>query len=378
MNLNNIFKRFKKSKDEIKSSFKLEQNRNSSNAEELIEQGISKAKIQNFYGAIEDFNKAIEIEPENSTSYLERSKVKRKLGDTKGADEDLKLAQLKIDALNLGLNAYDLADSNYDSENYLEAIENYTKAILYIPSLNDVYYNRGIAKEMLGDFDKAIEDFTKGIESNASNKVDSYFRRGYLRFYKFGDEVGALLDYNNAIKLNPTNSDFYYHRAKILDTNDALQDLNKAEQLGQSDTNLYYDIYVRKLEKVDYTGCIKALDKFIEIYPTSKGKVTLSKGYYLRGFMKTALNDHHAALLDYDKTIELDNKNAEAFYWRGVTKNTLGNNYSGMVDLLDAETLGFNIEKKEYNLTQDEQSELAELREQLFGVHGKYKDDNKS
>jgi tetratricopeptide (TPR) repeat protein len=326
----------------------------------IVENGIAKANSKNFDGALQDFNKALEIDPYCASAFLERSKVKQELGDEKGANQDLISAKLMIDKSDEGLKAYEEAGLNYDSGDYINAIKNYNKAISFLPSLTDVYYNRGIAKEMLKDFTGTIEDFSKGIELNASNKVDAYHRRGYIRFYKLKDEAGALLDYNKAIELDPSNGDFYYHRAKILDSYHALQDLTKAEQFGRSDANLYFDIYLRKLEMHDYTGCIKALDKYIELKPTNP-KISISQIYYFRGFVKSVLNDTNSAQSDFDKAIELDNKNAEAYYFRGLSKNALRNDNSGDADIIKAKNLGYHVEEDAYN----EEGAKAEAEEAL-------------
>ncbi len=181
-----------------------------------------------------------------------------------------------------------------------------------------------------------------------------------LRFYKLKDEAGALLDYNKAIELDPSNGDFYYHRAKVLDSYHALQDLIKAEQFGRSDANLYFDIYLRKLEMNDYIGCIEALDKYIELNPTNP-KISLSQIYYFRGFVKSVLNDTNSAQSDFDKAIELDNKNAEAYYFRGLAKNALRNDNSGDADITKAKNLGYHIEEDEY----DEEEAKAKAEELL-------------
>ena len=58
---------------------------------EDIENFISEYSIgnlDNFEEAIQDFDKAIEINPDESILYKNRASAKRKLGDNKGADED--------------------------------------------------------------------------------------------------------------------------------------------------------------------------------------------------------------------------------------------------------------------------------------------------
>ena len=66
--------------------------------------------------------------------------------------------------------------------------------------------------------------------------------------------------------------------------------------------------------------------------------------------MLSSLKDYRAAIVDYDKAIELDSKFAEAYYNRGLTHIYLGNNRQGIQDLSKAGELGlssaYNIIKR--------------------------------
>ena len=60
--------------------------------------------------------------------------------------------------------------------------------------------------------------------------------------------------------------------------------------------------------------------------------------------------DYRAALVDYNKAIELDSRFADAYYNRGLTNIFLGNNRQGIQDLSKAGELGifsaYNIIKR--------------------------------
>ena len=55
--------------------------------------GDSKSKLGDYQGAIDDYTKAIAIEPNKAYLYNYRSESKRKLGDNEGADEDDRKAE---------------------------------------------------------------------------------------------------------------------------------------------------------------------------------------------------------------------------------------------------------------------------------------------
>lgn len=62
------------------------------------------------------------------------------------------------------------------------------------------------------------------------------------------------------------------------------------------------------------------------------------------------MKDYRAALVDYNKAIELDSRFADAYYNRGLTNIFLGNNRRGIQDLSKAGELGifsaYNIIKR--------------------------------
>ena len=54
--------------------------------------GYDKAKATDHYGAISDYNKAIELDPNNVDAYINRGISKENLGDLNGACADWKKA----------------------------------------------------------------------------------------------------------------------------------------------------------------------------------------------------------------------------------------------------------------------------------------------
>jgi tetratricopeptide (TPR) repeat protein len=133
--------------------------------------GINKLKLKDYYGAIKDFDKAIELNPNSSDVYLFRGGTKSKIEDFTGA----------------------LIDFN--------------KAIELNPNDANLYIARATAKFMLKDSTSAIMDFNKAIELNP-NDAKVYLARGQLK-YILEDKDGACFDWRKAVELgNDTAVDF--------------------------------------------------------------------------------------------------------------------------------------------------------------------------
>jgi tetratricopeptide (TPR) repeat protein len=123
------------------------------------ERAFERMENKNWKGALEDYNRAFEIDSTNEEYVLNRGLVKEKLKDFVGAYKDYSQAiALKPDFEKAWLNRGNLLSR----QNKLsEAIEDYTIAIFYFPEYASAYYNRGIAYHRLKQDDKACSDIKK-------------------------------------------------------------------------------------------------------------------------------------------------------------------------------------------------------------------------
>jgi tetratricopeptide (TPR) repeat protein len=62
--------------------------------------------------------------------------------------------------------------------------------------------------------------------------------------------------------------------------------------------------------------------------------------YDNRGLAKSEIEDYNGAIEDYTVSIELFPNDPEPYYYRGMAKINLGNNYDGCLDLNRASQLG--------------------------------------
>jgi len=131
-----------------------------------------------FEGAMEDFNRAIELKDSNAIH--NRGILRNRLGDYQNALGDFNLAERSP-----------------------------------VSDKAKIFYNRGIAKLNLGDFKGAEEDFGDAIRINPRH-ANAWNNRGVVRYDKLLDIDGAILDFNEAIRLNPDDPYTYYNRGNAL------------------------------------------------------------------------------------------------------------------------------------------------------------------
>jgi len=112
--------------------------------------------------AMPDFNKAIELEPNNTEFLLERGESREKIGEIDSAIKDyIKVAKLETDNVDIYIK---IAEANVLKEDFNKAIENYDKAIELNPSDTDLLIKRGYIKIRSGNTQDGCSDLYKAHE----------------------------------------------------------------------------------------------------------------------------------------------------------------------------------------------------------------------
>ncbi len=118
-------------------------------------------------------------------------------------------------------------------KDYDGAIAEFTKAIESNPNYEGPYWGRGTAYSIKGDYDRAIADYTKAIELNPKYATAYYFRGD--TWDKKGDDDRAIKDYTKVIELDPSNSHAYNGRGNAWRNKGeyeyAIRDYSKAVEL---------------------------------------------------------------------------------------------------------------------------------------------------
>lgn len=229
------------------------------NAKALCERGRAYFEKNNYEMAISDWSNAIKIDPHNARFYANRA------GGYKGLGNDHNYKTLDdysktIDELELG--------------NYHKAIDDYTTAIDIDPNYRSLYYFRGQVYEKMKDYDNAIADYTIEIQKRPKYKF-AYRERGKL-YELIGDYDAAIADYTELIKLDAKTVRAYGLRAgayfKKGDYEKSIYDFTKQLQFYGDDWADH--IYVMRAEAYEYLGDYEsAINDYIKL-------IDLLKDYY--------------------------------------------------------------------------------------------------
>lgn len=174
--------------------------------------GNCRKELLDYEGAVDAYDKAIEINHLCPTFFTNRAIIKHNKADYDGAINDCTKA-VEIDKLHT--NAYFWrGSSKFKLGNYNGAIEDFTVIIGNEPTDYMLYYNRAICKHNLNDNFGAISDYTKAIELNP-NDPDSYYYRGLVKF-DLREYKEAIKDFNKTIRINPNHTEAIHQRHRTI------------------------------------------------------------------------------------------------------------------------------------------------------------------
>jgi tetratricopeptide (TPR) repeat protein len=267
-------------------------NANAQNSEDYVKSGIAKQFKLDYYEALSDFNKAIELNSKSDLAYYSRGKLK-----------------LRISTNN-------------------EALSDFNKAIELNPKYAAAYFERGLIKGELNDYLKAIAEFDKVIELDPSY-YDAYLERGknkyHLKYYN-----SAILDFDKAIPhiIDNTIACSFRGDAKLalLDYLGAILEYNQIIKSAE-------EKYLRNAS----WGHTSSLDDEMK-----EGRGYVYFCLVNRAYAKSQMKDYWGAIQDYDRCIKVNHTETSLYIGRGVCKVKHGYKQNGCLDFRKAQELGYS------------------------------------
>jgi tetratricopeptide (TPR) repeat protein len=142
---------------------------------------------------------------------------------------------ISTDTISSGLKAYNAGLKHDAKSQHQKAVDSFTRAINSGYSNINVYIKRGCSLQILNLHEPAIQDFSKAI-SHRPDDCYSFFLRS-VSYYKTGVVSGAILDIKKAIILSLTESEI----------NDEYREV--AMKLGWGTHTNLYEVYLNNYRK---------------------------------------------------------------------------------------------------------------------------------
>lgn len=258
--------------------------------------------------SVEELTKEIELDASNAELYIQRGKSYLFSGQPEKAIEDYNKA-LELDLKNNAQAYRELGHAYFHLWQADKVIEYYTKAIELEPNVSADYFMRGQAYKNSNEYEKAIEDFTKGLKIEPEATWICY--RG-LCYFKIGELDKAKEDFDKALEVSKDLGQTYYQLGSIygydLKQNDkALEYYSKAIELN---SNFAWSIYGNRAalyqQKHQYYKAIEDYTKAIELNPKADWL------YGNRGGVYHTLKQYDKAAEDYEKAAEITSNSASS------------------------------------------------------------------
>ncbi|MDZ4277938.1 MAG: tetratricopeptide repeat protein [Dehalococcoidia bacterium] len=263
---------------------------------DLVERAALYLSMSEFDLAINDYDIAIDIDPNNTEALVGRALAFWRQGQVHSALSDY-AAALEIDPGYVPT-LYNRANAYAAMRWYEEAIKDYSAALELDPNLAEAHNNLAntyIAREQP---DLALDHLYDAIELQPDLAV-AYANRGIASAQE-GFPAGALDDLEQAIRLDPGLA--FAHAA--------LGDLH----LSQGELDL----------------AVAAYAQAIELDPA------YAEAYTSRGAAYAELGQYDLALLDLDQALQLDRDSAPAYFARGLALVATGEYQKAIPDLKQA------------------------------------------
>jgi len=312
---------------------------NGQSAKSFFKAGDKFFEVNQYEDAIQQYTKAIEIDPEYVKAYVTRAAVYEKQEMFVEAAEDYERALVfmtKDEVIHfsagkayyksgeLGKALAKLSEAIRRKSNYLEAyqvrVEVYMGLSRYDAALEDCkkalkikeneinFYNIGQVYEKMELYDEAQEAYFKSIQKN-NNVVSSHLALAKLTYNQEKFNI-ALSSVNNVIRINSRHKEGLMLRSQIyakqMNLSKAVDDISIALTIFKSDPELYIlrgDFY-QQLSKhsdalVDYTNALEIDGTTAEVY-------------YKRARSSEFLRDFESAMSDYEKLLEMSEYDGNA------------------------------------------------------------------
>jgi tetratricopeptide (TPR) repeat protein len=281
-------------------------------ARQYFKAGEEFHRTLNYEDAIEQYTKAIDLDPDLERAYINRAQVYAQMGDHELAARDFDRAQVfnKNDH-----ELYYLSGKEWHLQgNNQIALAKINQAIMRKGNFLEAYQLRASLYMELEQYDNALDDYLKCIRLEDDEKGYYNLAQVYekLEMYKEAEE-----SYNKSIAKNKRIPDTYYSLSK-------LQYYLKKYEEALSSVNKMLDIEPANLEgKLLQSQILAAEGNFplaIEVLSMASADFPEEPRIYShRGDIYRMMNQAGNAIIDYTKSIDLDPDNAKLYFMRGET-----------------------------------------------------------
>jgi tetratricopeptide (TPR) repeat protein len=212
----------------------------------------------------------------------------------------------------------------YNTSNYKDAINDYSKALSLNAKNLGNYWSRALCYYYTEEYNKALKDFEqceKLIDVNDKDNLTELYSLIAGIYQKLENKEKAINYYTKSISIKEENNKSFLYRANLYyeleEFSKAINDFTKALNIFRTDNKTKDYLYTQRAQSYtrigEYEKAINDIDQAISISPN----------YYqflVRGEANRLAGRYKFAIVDFSKSIELEPNNSFAYYRRGWSK----------------------------------------------------------
>ncbi len=257
------------------------------------DRGVAYSRLNQVRAAIDDFNRSVQLFPENPSVYNNRGNVLLSIG----------YAQ--------------------------EAVKDFDRAVQLAPGYAAAYSNRANALARIGDNDGAARDFAHAVRLTPQSAAPLAGRgRHHLAQNR---PNAALRDFSRAIARDAKFAAGYKARAEakiaLERFEEAVEDLSRAVAFEPQNIEIYLQRGYCYLASRNVSSAIKDFQRATELEPKS------ATALEALAFAHAKADAHDDALNHLAKALEIDPRSAQAYAYRAVVYKWMGQPELGEKDI---------------------------------------------
>lgn len=281
--------------------------------------GLTRSDKGDYDGGIADSTKSIELNPKDPFPFINRANARL----LKGVDPDASIADAtRALELRPGIPAA-LANRGMARDlkgDYEGALADFDEALALLPTFALVFRQRAQVWMKKKDWDKAEADFTSAVELNYID-FHIFHNRGLCR-QEQGNHAGAIEDFTVALRLNPRHLLSYYSRALTSfargDFKSAHADVDRALSLAPGQ-DYFRAIRIKIFQREDADAdALADAEGWVNHQPQSVDALICRAG------VRAWRGEADKARADYAAALKLDNKHVSVYLLRGWFSLSLG------------------------------------------------------